>query len=102
MYFKCIKDEHIIITVSVDDMAVTSQHLRHITLFKLQLQDHFEITDLGELNWLLGLKVEHDRLTCTITLSQAAYVNTILEQFNLTAAKSVQTPMDISTLLSMD
>jgi hypothetical protein len=61
VYFKRLKDEHTIITVPVDNMAVTSKHLRHITQFKDELCQHFEITDLGELNWLLGLKVQRDR-----------------------------------------
>jgi hypothetical protein len=50
-------DEHMVITILVDDMVVTSQHLAHITHFKAQLREHFEITDLGKLTWLLGLKV---------------------------------------------
>lgn len=61
VYFKQIEDEHTIITVSIDDMAVTSKHLEHIEKFKHQLHKHFEITDLGELTWLLGLKIEHNR-----------------------------------------
>lgn len=47
IYFKRTDDEHTIITVSVDDMAVTSHYLYHIKSFKSQLQEHFEITDLG-------------------------------------------------------
>lgn len=100
VYFKRSKDEHTVITVSVDDMAVTSKHLRHITQFKDDLRQHFEITDLGELNWLLGLKVQRDRTARTITLSQRAYVDTVLERFGLTDAKTAQTPMEAGTLLS--
>lgn len=59
-YFKHTSDEHTIIMVSVDDMAVTLKHPQHIILFKDELQKHFEILDLGALTWLLGLKVECD------------------------------------------
>ena len=58
VYFWHAADEHTVIMVSVDDMAITSKHLKHIKAFKQQLWMHFEIMDLGELNWLLGLKVE--------------------------------------------
>jgi hypothetical protein len=37
MFYRNADDEHTVITVSVDDMAVTSKHLRHITKFKQQL-----------------------------------------------------------------
>jgi hypothetical protein len=50
--------EHTIITVSVDDMAVTSKCLWDIEHFKVDLCERFDISDLGELTWLLGLKVE--------------------------------------------
>jgi hypothetical protein len=51
-------EEHTIITVSVDDIAVTSKHLWDIEHFKVELRKRFNISDLGELTWLLGLKVE--------------------------------------------
>jgi len=70
VYFKRLQDEHTVITVSVDDMAITSKHLKHVERFKDQLRERFEISDLGELTWLLGLKVERDRKAHTITLSE--------------------------------
>jgi hypothetical protein len=83
VYFCCIAEEHTVITVSVDDMAVTSKHMKHIERFKVQLCEWFKISNLGELTWLLGLKVEHNHMKCTIMLSQKAYVKIILEHFNL-------------------
>jgi hypothetical protein len=58
VYFRWKVEEHTIITVSVDDMAVTSKCLKDIEHFKVELRERFEISDLGELTWLLGLKVE--------------------------------------------
>jgi hypothetical protein len=51
-------EEHTVITVSVDDMAMTSKCLQDIERFKAELHKRFDISDLGELTWLLGLKVE--------------------------------------------
>jgi hypothetical protein len=58
VYFRQNMEEHTIITMSVDDMAVTSKCLRDIKRFKAELRERFNISDLGELTWLLGLKVE--------------------------------------------
>jgi hypothetical protein len=77
VYYKCHVDEHTVITISMDDMAVTSKSLGHIILFKDELKKYFEISDLGELSWLLGLKVEQNHAAHTLTLSHKAYVNTI-------------------------
>jgi Reverse transcriptase (RNA-dependent DNA polymerase) len=100
VYFKQIEDEHTVITVSVDDMAVTSKHLKHIEKFKHQLCKHFEITDLGELTWLLGLKIERNRAARTITLSQEAYANTIIQHFRLEYAKPAHIPMETGVQLT--
>jgi len=61
VYYHHTSDEHTVITVSIDDMAVTSKHLKHILKFKDQLRAQFEISDIGELTWILGLKVERNR-----------------------------------------
>jgi hypothetical protein len=58
VYFRWNMEEHTIITMSVDDMAVTSKRLWDIEHFKAELHERFNISDLGELTWLLGLKVE--------------------------------------------
>jgi len=91
-----------VITMSVDDMAVTSWHLHHILEFKDQLRKFFKISDLGELNWLLGLKVEWDRGARTITLSQKAYIDTILKHFSLTDPKSATIPLEVRSTLSIE
>jgi hypothetical protein len=83
-------------------MAVTSKHMKHIDRFKAQLRERFEISNLGELTWLLGLKVEHDHTKHTIMLSQKAYVKTILKHFNLQDAKPTSIPMTAGAILSTD
>jgi hypothetical protein len=60
VYFRRNVEEHTVIAVSIDDMAVTSKRLRDIEHFKVELCERFDISDLGELTWLLGLKVERD------------------------------------------
>jgi hypothetical protein len=63
-------------------MDVTSKHMKHIDHFKVQLRKQFEISNLGKPTWLVGLKVECDRINHTIMLSQKVYVETILECFD--------------------
>jgi hypothetical protein len=58
VYFQWNVEEYTAITVSVDDMAVTSKCLQDIEDFKVELHERFNISDVGELTWLLGLKVE--------------------------------------------
>jgi hypothetical protein len=58
VHFRWNEEEHTVITVSVDDMAITSKCLWDIEHFKAELCERLNISDLEELTWLLGLKVE--------------------------------------------
>ena len=49
VYFRHSGDEHTIIAVATDDMAVTSKQLLDVKKFKSEIRQHFEIADGGEL-----------------------------------------------------
>jgi hypothetical protein len=63
------------------------------------LRKRFEISDLGELTWHLGLKVEWDYPKQTIALSQKAYVKTILERFCFQDTKPTPIPMNAGDIV---
>jgi hypothetical protein len=45
---------------------------------KRKVNEKYKMTDLGPCQWLLGIKIEHDLKNQTISLSQHAYINSIL------------------------
>src|SRR5579863_4742682 len=53
----------------------------------------YALTDLGPVSWLLGIQVMHDHSACTISLSQAAYIKSIIARFSLADAKPYSTPI---------
>src|SRR6266481_7344768 len=65
-----------IIAIHIDDMPITASLPTAMTNTKESLHKYFEIVDLGPVKWLLDICVERNRRTCTITLSQTAYINT--------------------------
>jgi hypothetical protein len=50
----------VIILMHVDDCTIASDSLDVILKLKQQVAEHVEITDLGELHWLLGIKITHE------------------------------------------
>ena len=66
--------ETMIVPVSTDDMPVTSTSCKAIDNFKEELSNCFEITDLGELKWMLGFEVKCDWKTKTIAINQKSYL----------------------------
>ena len=89
-----------IVCSSTDDFAIAATSISRMTKFKTNLGNHFEMSDLGELAWILGIKVDRDRPSRTISLSQTAYIDSIVKQFNLIDAPPLSTPIDPNALLS--
>ena len=93
--------EHILILAShVDDCTITGDSLTLIKAFKHEISLRFWITDLGPINWLLGMKVTRDRQARTISSSQEPYVNGILAKYNFVDMKPVSIPLDPHIQLS--
>ena len=104
MYFKVVvtKGELTIIVVHVDDCSIVATTIRLIKELKAGLRRHFEVTDLGELHWMLGIEVKCDCPGRIVHLSQCAYINTILHCYHLADLKPLSTPMDHQVHLSTD
>jgi hypothetical protein len=60
------------------------------------LKTEFERKDLGKTKFFLGLQLEH--LPMGILVHQSAYVQKVLEKFNMDKAYSSRTPMIIRAL----
>ena len=54
----------------MDDILITSKRNVEISKLKLQLNEEFEMKDLGEAKKILGIKIQRDRLKGTVGLSQ--------------------------------
>jgi Reverse transcriptase (RNA-dependent DNA polymerase) len=60
----------------------------------------YGITGYGEVKWVLGMLLERDRAAHTISLSQEAFIDSILTRFRLTNAAPVSTPFPPNVQLS--
>ena len=83
----------------MDDKLIFSKNVDAIKCLKLQLSKHFEITDLGEARWILGMEVIRDCQQGIISLSQRHYIETILDCFGLKDGRSVSTPLETNANL---
>ena len=88
------------IGAAVDDLTITAANEEIIHGVKQDLEQVFKMKDLGEIHWLLNLKI--DKISGTINISQEAYIDNILARFNLQDAKSYSSPLDPNVKLSKD
>ena len=60
----------VILAVYVNDIIPVSNDVKMIKAEKESLCKEFEMVDLGEIHFILGMSIKRDRATRTLTISQ--------------------------------
>ena len=92
----------IIVIIHVDDCTIGAPYVTLIEDFKRRIVEFVDISDLGELHWLLGIEIRRVREKRILTLSQGAYIDTIIRRFNFEDLKPVTTPLDPNVELTTE
>jgi transposase InsO family protein len=87
------------ILLYVDDLLLISNDLGRLSLIKAELSKRFDMKDLGEAQFILGIQIQRDRARRRISLSQSEYIKTILNRFDMAECKPVRSPMAVGTKL---
>ncbi|KAG8474391.1 hypothetical protein CXB51_033766 [Gossypium anomalum] len=87
------------VLVYVDDIIITGNELGSIDDFVQQLHSKFSLKDMGDLHYFLGVEVTR-MPTRSLHLCQRKYIRDVLDRSGLANAKSVNTPMISSSILS--
>ncbi|CAN1152027.1 Retrovirus-related Pol polyprotein from transposon TNT 1-94, partial [Linum perenne] len=81
-----------ILIVYVDDIIITGDDTEEIRRLKLTLANEFDLKDLGELKYFLGMEVARSKHG--IALSQRKYVLDLLRETGMLGCKPADTPME--------
>ena len=100
VFFKINTNNATIILVHVDDCTIAATNIALVDWVKSGVKRFVEITDLGEIHWLLGIEVKRDREGGKISLSQRSYIDASLRRYGFEDLKPVSMPMDPATHLS--
>ena len=85
--------------VYVDDIIITGNDPPAISRFITSLSTRFSLNDLGDLSFFLGIEVL--RTHSGLYLTQSRYVTYLLHKAKMTNAKSVATPMESNSSLTL-
>ena len=99
IYIKREGENIMLIALYVDDLIPASNSKSMLHREKAALQQRFEMKDLGEVHYCLGIQVERDKDNKRMKLHQAQYLTNLLEKFGMQDSKPVATPVDQSTKL---
>ena len=99
--FYCQKGSTLVtVLIHVDDCMIAGTSISLILRFKIKITKFVTITDLGELHWILGIKVKHVQECCTIHLSQCSYIDSMLCRYGFDDLKPISLPMEASIRLT--
>jgi transposase InsO family protein len=91
---------HIIVSLYVDDLLLFSNDLRALTAFKAAVSTRFDMKDLGEAKFVLGMEIIRDRAQRSIALSQASYTREMLRTHTMVACNAADTPVQTGVRLA--
>jgi len=78
---KGIEGNQLCICLYVDDLIVNGNYVKEIEVFKTQMMNEFEMSDLGNLTYFLGM--EFTEATEGLVMHQMKYASDILNRFNM-------------------
>ena len=85
----------------VDDILLMSRKDCSQEAFRIRdaLLQEYDMKELGELRWFLGIRVIRDQSQCKLWLCQDSYVEKIIHKYNLQFQKHSLTPIYIDSLI---
>ena len=83
IYIKVSGRSFIFLVLYVDDILLATNHNDLLTKTKQMLCNHFDMKDLGEASFVLGIKIVRDRTNHVWRLSKRAYIYRILKRFDM-------------------
>jgi hypothetical protein len=83
VYKKVSGSAVVFLVLYVDDILLIGNNIPMMEVVKSSLRKSFSMKDLGEAAYILGIKIFIDRLKRLIGLSEDAYIDKILNRFNM-------------------
>ena len=93
IYAKVKGGKLIILVLYVDDilLACNDKNMLHET--KNFLSSNFDMKDLGDASYVLGIEIHRDRAQRVLGLSQKAYIEKMLNRYNMDKCNTSPVPI---------
>jgi len=93
------KGSNIYILVYVDDILVAAKNLADINHIKARLTAIFDVRDLGEAKYFLGMSLDRDRQAKTLKITQERLATELVHKHGLKEGRTKSVPMSTSIRL---
>jgi hypothetical protein len=93
IYAKFRDGKFIFLILYVDDILLASSDVSLLLESKRFLSSNFDMKDLGEASFVLGIEIHRDRRKGVLRLSQKTYLEKILKKFSMHACNPTPAPI---------
>jgi transposase InsO family protein len=93
IYHKFCGSKYIFLVLYVDDILLASSDMGLLHETKKFLAKNFEMKDLGEASFVLGIQIHRDRSRGILGLSQKSYIEKVLKRYGMQDCKPGDTPV---------
>jgi hypothetical protein len=100
VYKKVSGSAVVFLVLYVDDILLIENDIPMMKVVKSSLRKSFSMKDLGEASYILDIKIYRDRSKMLIGLTQDAYIDKVLNRFNMQDSKKGFLPMSHDITLS--
>jgi hypothetical protein len=94
VYVAQLRDVKFFIVVYVDDLILVCNDQNKLLQIKKELNQKFEMKDLEELHFFLGMEVERNRDERLLHINQIKYLKEIFKRFRMEECKPIGVPLD--------
>uniref|UniRef100_A0A2N9H4Y7 CCHC-type domain-containing protein n=1 Tax=Fagus sylvatica TaxID=28930 RepID=A0A2N9H4Y7_FAGSY len=102
VYVKRSEGSFIILSLYVYEILLDGNNKEFIKTIKEWLSSTFEMKDMGEASFVLGVKILRDRSRKLLGLSQETYIRKVLKRFHMQDCKPIDTPVGKGDSLSSE
>ena len=90
---KVNENSYMFIVLYINDILLASNDIDLLNETKNFLFGHFDMMDLREASYVLGIKILCDRTNVVLRLFQKTYIDRILKRFNMQSCSSRKAPI---------
>ena len=95
------KRTKIIVASYVDDFLLIGSDKSELQSFTKSLNEEVALTDLGDANWFLGVRIRRSSDTGSVSLDQNQYLERSFQDLRIPTARQIQTPMYVNSISDM-
>ena len=92
----------VFLVLYVDDILLIRNDVETLSNVKKWLVEQFQMKDLGEASYIIGIQVIRDRKNKLLALSQSSYIDKVLARFSMQDSKIGLLPTRHGIILSKE